>query len=214
MTDNNFLQEVQEDFERKRLEALWKKYGFWVVLAAVGIVVSTASSTAYRSWKMEHNRKLTQKLLVANTEAPEISKNINLLENFAEEYKGSSHAALASLRAGALALNEHDNAKAAATFDKLAADEKADRTLRDLATLLSVQAQMDTGNPEELFARLKPLTADDAAFRYSALEAQGYLSLRKGDKAAAQAIFSRLSQDTQAPRSLASRATDVLRTLN
>ncbi|MDD4615620.1 MAG: tetratricopeptide repeat protein [Alphaproteobacteria bacterium] len=214
MTEHNFLQEVQEDFERKKLEALWGKYGFWIILAAVGIVVSTASSTAYRSWKLDRNRDLTQKLLTANREQPEISKNIDLFEKFADEHKGASQTALAYLRAGSLALNQKDNAKAIAYFNKLSSDEKTDPIFRDLATLLSVQAQMDVGKPTELFERLKPVAADSSAFRYSALEAQGYLSLRAGDKAAAQTIFTRLSQDAQAPKSLAARATDVLRALN
>jgi len=74
--------------------------------------------------------------------------------------------------------------------------------------------QIDPKRIEELSERLQPLTAQDGAWRFSALEAQAYLALRAGDKSKAETILTGLSQDVRAPRSLASRASDVLRTLN
>jgi hypothetical protein len=213
MSEHNLFQEVEDDLERQKLEGLWKKYGFWVITAALGVVISTASSTAYRTWKIEHNRKVTYDLLSANRETMDISKNVEMFQKFAEINGDEKHAALALLRAGALSL-ETDKAKAAGYFDQLANDEKADPVFRQLGSLLSVQAQLDSGEPEKLSQRLQPLTAQGAAWRYSALEGQGYLALRAGDAAKARTIFAELSRDERAPRSIAARAIDILRTLN
>jgi hypothetical protein len=50
MTEHNLFQEVQDDLERQKLEAMWKRYGGWLIAAALAIVLATAGSTAYRSW--------------------------------------------------------------------------------------------------------------------------------------------------------------------
>jgi hypothetical protein len=214
MTENNLFQEVQEDLERQKLEALWKKYGFWVVVAALGIVVATASSTAYRSWHADHEQRLTAELLSASKSTADAATNIDSLQKFAADNAGSGQADLALLRAGALAADKDDKAAAVKAFDQVASDTKADPAFRQLGTLLSVRAQLDNGDPAALSARLQPLTAEDAAWRFSALEDQAYLALRAGDKDKAKQIFTDLSQDARVPEGIAARATDILRSLD
>jgi hypothetical protein len=214
MTEQNLFQEIQEDLDRQKLEALWKKYGFWIIVAALGLVLSTASSTAYQSWRAGHDMRLTSELLSASRLLPDASKNIEALQKFAEENKKEGHASWALLRAGALALNRGDIPGAIQFFDKVAADVHADPAFRQLGALLSVQAQMDDGKAAELSVRLQPLAAEGAPWQFSAQEAQAYLALRAGEKAKARQIFTDLSQDSRAPRSISARASDILRTLN
>ncbi len=214
MTNQNLFQEVEEDLERQKLEALWKKYGFWVVLAAVGVVLSTASSTAYRSWKADRDMRLTSAFLSAARPLPDTSKNIEALQTFANENTKEGHASLALLRAGALALRRDDRPKAIEFFDKVAEDAHADPAIQQLGVLLSVQAQLDSGAPADLSSRLQPLTGNGAAWRFSAREAQAYLALRQKDVSKARQLFTDLSQDAEAPRSIAARAADILHTLN
>lgn len=214
MTEHNLFDEVQSDLERQRLEALWKQYGLWVIIAALGIVLATASSTAYRSWKTTHDQRITAELLAANKMGMDEAKGIDQLEKFARGNPDTNFASLALLHAAALAGDQGDKAKAAALYDKVAADQKADPALRQLGDLLSVQAQLDSGDPAALSARLQPLTAEGQAWRYSAMEEQAYLALRAKDTAKARQIFTDLSQDARAPKSIASRATDILRSLD
>ena len=67
MTENNLFQEVQEDLQRQRWENLWKQYGVWIGIAALVIVMATAGSTYYRSWKVERDQRLTSGLLEVNS---------------------------------------------------------------------------------------------------------------------------------------------------
>ena len=214
MTEHNLFQEVKEDLERQKLEALWKQYGAWVALLALGIVLATASSTIYRSWKTEHDQRLTTELLAAGKTDSEPAKNMAALLKFADENEQTGHAAFALLRAGALAADQNDKAKAVEFFDKVANDDKADPAFRQLGSLLSVEAQLDSGDVVALTLRLQPLTEERAPWRYSALEDQAYLALRAGDVAKARQIFTDLSQDARAPQKIAARATDILRSLN
>ncbi|MDR3424011.1 MAG: tetratricopeptide repeat protein [Alphaproteobacteria bacterium] len=214
MTEHNIFAEIQEDLEREKLEALWKKYGPWVVIAALGIVLATASSTAYRSWQAQRNQRLTSALLDTTKGSADDAKNIDLLQKFAGEYPGSVQADLALLQAGAFAVDHNDKAKAIKIFDQVAADAKANPAFRQLGDLLSVQTQLDSGDPAALSARLLPLTEEKAPWRYSALEDQAYLALRAGDKAKAKQIFTDLSQDARAPQSIGARAADILHSLD
>ena len=214
MTEDNLFAEVQEDLERQKLEALWKKFGPFIVAAALAIVVATASTTSYRSWKAEREQDLTARLLEASKPDAASADKIAALQKFADENQGVTQTDLALLQAGSLAAEQGDKAKAAGLFDRVANDGNADPAFRQLGALLSVQTQLDNGDPVALAARLAPLTEEKAAWRYSALETQAYLALRTGDKAKARQIFTDLSQDARTPHSISTRATDILRSLD
>jgi len=212
MTEHNLFEEIQEDLQRQKMEALWKKYGPLVLAAAVAIVIATAGITSWRSWKKDHNQEATSTLIeLMNQSNADATKQVTVLEEFATKNHGASQATFALLRAAAEAAKEGKLDKALAIYDDVAGDGKTDPAFRQLADLLAVQAQMDKGNAVLLERRLQPLLADNAPWRYSAMEDEGYLALRDGDKAKAQQIFTELSQDASAPQSLSLRAADVLR---
>jgi hypothetical protein len=214
MTEHNLFDEVKEDLERQRLEALWKKYGIWVVLMALVAVLATAASTTYHSWQSEHNQKITTALLAAGKGEADPLKTVDNLQTFASENSGTKEASLALLHAGTSAADKGDKDKAIKIFDIVAHDDKADLAFRQLGDLLSVQLQMDSADPAVLIGRLQPLTEEHAPWRFSALETEGYLALRMGDKVKAKQIFTSLSQEASVPSTMASRASDILRSLN
>ena len=158
MTEHNLFQEVQEDLERQRLEALWKRYGAWVVAGALVLVLATGGETAYHSWKIARDQHVTSALLAA-TKGAEPGKTVELLQKFAQENPNNAQADFALLRAGGLAADQNDRAKAVQLFDQVAGDAQADTALRQLGDLLSVQAQMDVGDPAALSLRLQPFSA-------------------------------------------------------
>jgi hypothetical protein len=213
MTEHNLFDEVREDLERQKLQALWNRYGVWLIVAALAVVIGTGGTTSYNSWKANKDQALTAELLAA-TQTKDHVKSLELLQKFADAHAGSQLAVLGSLQAGALAADQNDKAKAIQIFDAVAADTRNDTVFRQLGDLFSVQLQMDNGDPASLSARLQPLTADRATWRFSALEAQGYLALRAGDNAKAKQIFTDLSQNASTPQSMSARAADIARSLN
>ncbi len=213
MTERNIFDEAKEDYERQKMEALWKQYGLWVLIVALGIVLATASATAYRTWKNDHDQKVTSDFVAAAKPDADTAKSIDALQKFADANSGSNQAAFALLKAGALAADQNDKAKAVTLFDKVETDDKADMAFRQLGTLLSVEAQLDNGDVAVLQSRLQPLAEENATWHYSALQDEGYLALRANDTAKAKQIFTTLSQDARAPQSIAARAADILRSL-
>lgn len=210
MTENNIFQEIQEDLERQKLEALWKRYGGLVIVALVVLIAATAGVSAWRSWHSEKNQKATAEFLSALKPSDE-TKEIQALEDFAQRNHGVTQAAFAQLRAASLAAKNGNQDQAIQIYDAVAKDSSVDPAFRQLADLMSVRLQLDTGTPADLQKRLEPLMTEKAPWRYTAMEYSGYLALRAGDKAKAKQIFTDLSQNASVPQSLGVRAADMLR---
>jgi hypothetical protein len=73
---------------------------------------------------------------------------------------------------------------------------------------------MDSGDAAALSQRLQPLTFEKGAWRFSAMEDEGYLALKMNDKEKAKKIFTELSQNASVPKSISARATDLLRSFD
>lgn len=218
MTNGNLFQEIQEDLERQKLEAFWKRYGKLIVACCVALVLGTAGASAWREWQTQQNRKATAELAAIMkenaTDSARISdpgKRVMALDTYAQAAKGRAQATLAALHAAAMYAQEGQKQEAQKRYEDISADAQADSAFRQYAALMAIMLQMDAGDAAALDKKLEPLAADGAPWRYTAREAQGYLALRLGDKAKAEKIFSALAQDAAVPRSLATRAADMLR---
>ncbi len=62
-------------------------------------------------------------------------------------------------------------------------------------------------------ARLQPLAADSQPFRSSARELLALIALGEGDTAAARDLYTKISDDREAPAGLRQRATQMLAAL-
>jgi hypothetical protein len=147
-----------------------------------------------------------------STATPDPSARGNLVQAF-DSLAASApegYRTLARLRAAALKADSGDMAGAAALWDQIAGDGAVDPLLRDLATLMWAQRQIDRGDPARLEARLKPLTEPGNAWRALAQEQLALLDMRQGHAEAARVAFRKLSQDVTAPTGVRSRATALL----
>jgi hypothetical protein len=123
------------------------------------------------------------------------------------------YAAMALLHAAALKAEGGDVAGATDIYERLANDGDVDEQLRDLAVILLALNSADSAAAADLTERLRPLTADDNPWRYSALEVTALLAQRAGDIEKAKEILTRLADDLDAPHSLRRRATEMLAAL-
>ncbi|MFY9289006.1 MAG: tetratricopeptide repeat protein [Alphaproteobacteria bacterium] len=212
MTEHNIFKEIEDDLERQKYADLWKRYGGLVIAAALIIVLTTGGITFWRNWKLERNETATAELIaIMSQEGEGSTKQIAALENLATSRDGTMQAAFAKFQVAAYALKDGNKEKALQTYDAIAADTRVDPAFRQLADLFAVQAQLDTGPTPVLQKRLQPLLAENAPWRYTAMEFSGYLALRDGDKSKAKQIFTELSQNAKVPPSLGQRSADILR---
>lgn len=213
MSDNLF-QEIDEDLQRQKMEALWKRYGVYVLAGILAIVLATAAYNFWINYKTEVNQKASSELLtILKDNLSDKEKQITSLEEFAKANRDTSQAVMARLRAAAFMLKDGKTDKAVFMYDAISQDMNVEPVFRQLADLLFVQSQMDNGDPTVLRSRLQPLLAD-STWRYTAKEYSALLALKAGDKEEAIKLFSELASDEGAPETLPGRANDMLRWIN
>ena len=210
MSDNNpdlVFQEVDDEVRRERLHTLWKTYGKYIIGAAVGIVLVVAGRESYNAYK----RSVEEKNAAAFAEAVNASEAggadaVAVWMGAVPNMKDGYHA-LAQLRLAA-AQKEGGNVDAAlATYDKLAADQKADNSLRDLAGLMA--AMVIAGDKFDLDAarpRFEALAVKGQPWYYSALEQLALIDMQQGRDGEALTAFIILSDDSRAPQTVRTRA--------
>lgn len=211
MTD--FIQEVDEDLRHERYKRLWDKYGNYVAIAAVALVVGIGGSVAYRDWqkskRAEDTRKLVEAVELSVTDPKLGPDALASLARSASTGVGT----LARLHQAATLARSGEVPKAIEIYDQIAADGSVDPVFRDLGILLAAQHRAD--GPEAAAAALKlaPLIQDTNPWRHPALELTAVIALGQGDKARARDIFRRLADDEVAPLAIKGRAAEMVAAL-
>jgi hypothetical protein len=220
---SDIFREVDEDLRRDRLEKIWKRYGAAIIGAVLVIVAGTAGFVAWRNHQHAaaetETAQLADALRLAGNSAGQGNNGGNnsngdpkaaadALSAFAGQ-SGTGPGTLARFFEAGLRAREGDNAAAIRIYDELTQSAKLEPVYRDLATVLSVMHQVQTGDPGQLTARLQPLTADNNPWRHSARELTALLAIRSGDKATAGKLFAQIQNDPAAPSGVRSRATEL-----
>jgi hypothetical protein len=216
----DIFDEIDEDLRAERAQRLLKRYGGVIVAVALLIVAAAGGWQAWRWWDARRDISAAAAYLTAMSAADRLGPEATA--GRAEAIAGFEHvgatapegyATLARLRAAALKADAGDLRGATALWDQVAADGAADPLLRDLASLMWVEHQLDKGDPALLEARLKPLSTPANPWHPLALEAQGLLDMRTGKAEQAKEVFRRLAQDATAPEGVRGRANGLLNRL-
>jgi hypothetical protein len=212
----DIFDEVEEELRAERAQRLLMRYGGVLVTACLAII---AAGGAWQGWRWYQTRQdaaaAAQYVTLSSlADSPNLSPPARtsaiagfdaLAANAPEGYR-----TLARMRDAALRADGGDLAGAAALWDKVAADGSADPLLRDLASLLWVQRQIDRGDPAVLIARLTPLTTPGNAWRSLAQEQLALLELRQGHNESAMTALRKLAEDVTAPSGVRGRASALL----
>ncbi|WP_439577185.1 tetratricopeptide repeat protein [Elioraea sp.] len=207
----DIFDEIEEDLRKERAKRLWDRYGWIVLLVAGGVVLGVAG---WRGWQWYEHRQATEaaERFLAAASAADRGEAASAAATFAELSRGApaGYRVFARLREAGARARLGETAEAVALYETLARDAAVPPLYRDLATLLAVMHQTDSGDPRALADRLAPLAAEGAAFRFSAMELQAVLAERRGDRAEARRLLQALAQDGAAPEGVRRRAGEML----
>lgn len=213
MKADEFFREVDEAVRQERWLKLWKRYGSWIIGAALAIVLGAAAGVAWREYRSSARlSEATQyaqavELLRQNRPAEAADAFAALAEN-----ADSGYAVIARLRA-AEARAEAGNPEARLETLTRLADSDAAPVYRELARLLAAQQQLGQGELDALTQQLAGLTEVGEPWRHSALELQALAQMRAGETLEARRTLTDLLSEPGAPADLARRASELLEAL-
>lgn len=198
MVDKNdaLFREVEEELRREQFAKLWDRFGIYFIGLAVAVVVAVAGAKLWES----------HRLSAANAAGAEYEAAVALatsgkVEDAAKAFEaiGSTGPAgytdLARLSEAGAYLKLDKRAEALAVFDKLADDRSADPLLSNFARLQAASLRLGEADFTEMQNRLKPLTADDSPWRFTARELLGTAALEAGKLDEARATLAPLLAD-------------------
>lgn len=207
MSDDSFFREVDQELRQDQAKALWDNYGTFIIAAAVAVVVATSAWVGWDYWSQSRANAsgddYSQALTFAREGRTEEAKAA--LEQLEADGYGA-YPVLARMRGATVLAEAGDAAGAVAAFDQVAADSAVTSSIRDMARLRAALLLVDHGSYSDVASRVEALTADINALRYSAREALGLAAWREGRLTDAQALFSQILDDQNAPRNLRQRA--------
>lgn len=214
----DIFDEVDEELRADRAQALLKRYVAVLIAGAVLIVGATGAWQGWRWWQAKQELAAAEAFLVALrgaevlTPASAVSDRATVVAQFEQMAidAPSGYRALARLRAAGLRAQAGDRAGATSLAQAVASDSATDPVLRDYAILMTVQYQIDEGDPALLQMRLAPLLAPDNSWYGLAREAQALLAVRQGQQGQARDILRELAKDVTAPDGVRARANALL----
>jgi hypothetical protein len=210
-TDDPLLREIDEELRQDKYLEIWRKYGVYIIAVVVIIVGSAAGFQGWRSYTASQNRAAGEQFNRA-LELSQTNQTDNAAQAFAKlaQEGPAGYALLARFEQASLQARKGDKAGAGLLYRAIADDKNVDGIYRDLAALLAVNEEMDSGDPTALIQRLATLTGPSNPWRFSARELTGMLAFRKGDRDQAQNLFSTLANDPAAPQGVRQRAAQML----
>ncbi|RMD61147.1 MAG: hypothetical protein D6826_10685, partial [Alphaproteobacteria bacterium] len=61
----DIFKEVDEELRRESLEKIWKKYGAWIIAAAVALILAVAGYQAWQAYDLNRRQKLSEQFEAA-----------------------------------------------------------------------------------------------------------------------------------------------------
>ncbi|MDQ2803858.1 MAG: tetratricopeptide repeat protein [Pseudomonadota bacterium] len=216
----DIFDEVEEDYRAERVRRLLTRYAGVIIAAAILLVAVIAG---WRIWEGQQVRQdaaagtlylaaLNQSQAAGPAGAPIRAEAMGEMRKLAVSAP-AGYRALARLNAAAMLARDGKLPQALGLWNELAADGSVDPLLRELATLLWTQHQIDTGDPQILESRLKPLAALDSVWHPIAQQQLALLAIRQNKTAAAKDTLRLLSHDATAPDGVRNSATLLLQQL-
>ena len=211
---SDVFQEVEEELRRDRAAQLWKRYGNYLIGAALAIIIGTAGFVAWRDYRDRQAAEQGERFFAVAAEAAagDVQKAIESADQLARN-SASGYAVLSRMIEAALKDRAGDRDESIAMYRSVAADSSAPKELQDAARLLAALHSLEKIEPAELERQLAPLQADRSAWRYSAIELSALMAARTGEAAKARDLYKKIADDPGAPAGLRARAAEMIAVL-
>ena len=213
-TNESFIREVDENLRRSQAEDFFRRWGGWVIGAALLLLAATAGLLYWRNHRAEVAADQSEKLAAVISDIG-AGNTGTVPQRLAEiERQGTDEwAGLAQMTGAALALQGGNRAQAIAGYRAVAANDDQPQGVRDAALVRGTALEFDQLKPEEVIARLQPLARADNPWFGSAGEMTALAMLKQNRRTEAGRLFAAVAAKKELPSSLRSRAVQIAGTL-
>ena len=210
----SFVREVDENLRRDQARDFAKKNGPWIVGAILLFLAGVAGWLYWQDRQVKQAEADTERLntVMGQVGAGQVAQTESPLAALAEsDAEGVS--AAARLTRAAIALDKSDRKTAIDAYRSVMEDTDLAAPYRDVATVRLTALEFDQMKPEDVIARLKPLTEKGKPWFGSAGEMTAMAMLKLNRKQEAGRLFAAMAADDTVPDTIRSRAVQIAGTL-
>jgi len=195
MSNENIIREIDEEIRSDRMRNLWKRFGAWIIGAAVLIVVVVAVNEGWQWYQSNNSSASSQQFYEALelADGTDVAAAQDALNGVIAANHGG-YPSLARFRSAALLARDGKAAEAAAAYDAIANSE-SNKHLRSLAFVLAATLLVDSGDVAQVEARVGGLTTGTDPMRNAAREVLGLAKYKAGDLTGARESFEAVLAD-------------------
>lgn len=209
----NFIEEVDEEVRRERLEKQFKRFSPY----AIGLIVLVLAGVAgHQIWQGHRAEKAAVDAAMFNAalDQAQAGKPLEAAQTFASlaGTADDGYALLARFQQAANLLEGKDVAGAIGVYDAIAADGDVDARFRNLARYLAAFHGLDTLEADAVKQRLAAIPPG-SPWSSNARELQALAELKAGETDAARKTLTALADDAAALVGVRGRAAEMLAAL-
>lgn len=204
----DIFDEIDEELKRDRTQALWTRYGKYIIGAAAAVVLGVGASQGYSAWtkgQAEASADLYHQALAADDAVAALEDSLGQLTD--------GYALLGRFQIAAGKAQDGDAAAASDAYSALANDSSIDTLYRDAALLLSVMNAPDDADTASQIDRLSTLANGNSSWQPLALELTAALHLKAGNDAEALSSLEAILDLAETPTELRQRASRLVAVL-
>jgi hypothetical protein len=205
VSDSAAFQEVDDAVRQDDLKLWWKRWGSWVVAAAVLVVVAVAGFVGWRQYDQSKRAEASAaySAALAKVDSDKAAARAELgkqAENATSPYNFLAALAVAQL--------QDKPADQVTSLEAVA--PRLPPELSDLALVMAGFRSVDAGKLEEQVGKLGALAQGDRPFHVSVIELQALAAVKKGDLKQAKQLWTDITKDSAAPQGAQQRAQAML----
>lgn len=205
MSQDNILREVDDELRSDRMRNLWRRFGPYVIGAAIAVVLLVAVNEGWAWWQNSNAARASDEFYAALElkDGGDVAGAQAALDKIVASGNGG-YAQMARFTEAGLLLKQGKTQEAVAIYDALGATEGNVR-MRELALILAANALVDTGDVAGVQQRVSGLNTPDNPMRNAAREALGLTQYKAGQLEEARLSFESVMTDERATPDMRTR---------
>ena len=208
---SDILRQVDEELRQDRLKILWKKYRIYIVGMLILIIGGVFGYQINKSVNQSYYEKTVEKYIaIAGI------KNLNESIKNLSEIEGDNQlfiSSIAKIKAANLLMENGNTEESMNKLKEIMNDDNSDKLVADIATYFYLMSNLNEINKDEINIYITSEREKNSSLKYLFKEAIAIKNLLSGNIDLSKEYFNDLSNDTNAPREIAIRASKFLDTL-